>query len=206
MLKRFLAFAAIVGVAIGVMAGCDNTGEQQRSQVVVSSVNLGAPVVVDVLEQGDSVYAAGTTNPVTNDDFIAQDWLILQLQNFPYNPLVVTEPGLPHGDFLITHYDVQWTRTDGGTTTLPPYTGYTNQVVPSGVDDVFMSILLVTFDNKNLPVLADLCYICANSGDEILMRADITLYGHEVGTERETEIEFSVGVSFVDLVIATGDK
>jgi hypothetical protein len=205
MLKRFFAFTAVVAVVFGVLAGCDNTGEQQRSVVVVTSVNEGLPVVVDVLEQGDSLYEPDGTTIKLNDDFIAQDWLTIQMQNNPYNAFVTTDPGMPHGDFIVTRYQVQWTRTDGGAVALPTYTGYTSQIIPSG-EDAWFAILLVTFDNKNLPVLSDLCYVCPAAGDEIFMRADITFFGHEAGTERETEVEIAVGASFVDLVIETDEK
>jgi hypothetical protein len=206
MLKRFLSFIAIAGVGLGLVAGCDNTGEQQRSVVVVRQVNQGAPVIVDVLEQGDSLFQDDGITPITHDDFITQDWLVVEMQNVPYNPLVTTEPGLPHGDFVVTDYEIVWTRTDGGSEKLPTFRGNTSQVIPSGGDAVF-AILLVTFDDKRLPVLNDLNYMSpVAAGDEIHMRADITFEGHEVGTERETEIKTTVSAAFVDLVVATSDK
>jgi hypothetical protein len=205
MLKRFLAFAAIVGVVLGVMAGCDNSGEQQRSVVVVRNVNGGAPVVVDVYEQGDDVYEPGTTNPIETDDFVPQAWLVVEFENSPYNTLVMTEPGAPHGDFLIDSYQIQWTRIDGGSMTIPPRTGSTSLVIPSG-DWRAVAILLVNYDEMRLPVLFNIRYNQVAAGDEVMMRADITFTGHEVGTERETEIPLSVSVSFADLVVATDDN
>lgn len=197
MIKRLLALTVALVVGVGLFAGCDDTPEAERSVVFVANVNEGAPVIADVLEQGEDL-------ALLSDDFIAPDWILFQFGNRPYNDVIFTAPGFPHGDFIITRYDITWTRVDGGSPALPPYSGNTNIRVGSG-ELVEAAILLVNFNNKLEPMMTALQYGAATPV-EILMRADIVFTGHEAGTDRETQIQSSLSVSFADLVIETDKK
>ena len=197
--KRFLVVTFIIGALLVFLAGCDNDPEQMRSVVTVASLNNNASLMSDVLEQGDEVVDDDGI-VVLDDDYIAEDWVPVMFFNRPYSGVVSTGPGRPHGDFLITRYTVQWERTDGGTATLPDFTGGLGILVPSG-EFVEGMIQLVTFENKMSSLIGNLCYLCTNAGDEVFMNAHITFYGHELGTDRETSIEALLGVAFVDIVI-----
>jgi hypothetical protein len=206
--KRFLVVTFIISALFIVSAGCGGDPEQQRSVVVVSSLNDNSPLLCDVMEQGDSTFDENG-NPVRHDDYIAETWIPVVFYNKPYNNVVTTAPGEPHGDFLITRYTVQWIRTDGGSPALPDYTSWVGIMVPSG-EYVEGMIQLVTFENKMASHIFNLCYDpdvwgCTNTGDEIFMLAHITFYGHETGTDRETEIEATLGVSFTDMVVKSED-
>lgn len=205
-LTLFACFAVLVGVFL---ASCDTDGEQKRSIVTVSSMNNNAPFFSDVLEQGDTLYYPPGV-PFTQDDFVKEDWCPIILKNTPYNTIVFTGPDRPYSDFLVTHYHVQWRRVDGGGPVPGPSDGATNINVPSG-EEVEANILLIPYEVKNTALMMSINYLNPGPGpapapafpDEFLMVADVTLYGHEVGTGREQEFTASVSVSFGDPVVKT---
>ena len=206
--KRFLVVTFIISALFVISVGCDNDPEQMRSVVTVSSLNANAPLLSDVLEQGDSTFD-DRGFPVMSDDYIAEDWIPVTFFNRPYNEVVTTAPGSPHGDFLITRYTVRWVRTDGGSPALPDFTAGLGVLVPMG-ETVEALIQLVTYENKTESYIFNLCYLpapppagygCTDAGNEIFMTAFITFYGHELGTDRETSIEAMLGVAFVDVVV-----
>jgi hypothetical protein len=187
MRTRLLVFVAAVAIAVAILASCDNEPEQNRSVVSVASINDNTPLFSDVLDNGDSLTSTG-------DDAIFPDVIPVVFYNRPYNAIAATSPGEPFGDFLITRYTVDWTRTDGGSPALPPLDMGVSIQVPTG-EFVEGSIILVTHGNKSGSPLVEL-----QLGGQISMNARIRFYGHEIGTERETEIESSLGVLFADLL------
>jgi len=184
---RLLVFVAAMAVAVAIQVSCDNEPEQNRSVVSVASLNENAPLFSDVLDNGDSL-----TSPT--DDAIYPDVIPVIFYNRPYNALATTAPGEPFGDFLITRYTVDWVRTDGGSPALPPLDMGVSIQVPTG-EFVEGAIVLVTHGNKSGSPLVEL-----QLGGQISMNAHIVFYGHEIGTERETEIEATLGVLFADLL------
>jgi len=193
MLKRFITFAVVASAFAVFVAGCKNDPEQQRSVISVASLNCNEPGQSDVLEQGDSLN-------LLSDDFYADDWSRVRFENKPYDGLITTDPGAPHGDFLVTHYHIHWTRSSGGPV-LPDRDENMTVSIPSGKDNVGF-VRLVSFQDKETPILTALQY----APGHIRMTAHITFYGHEVGNDRETSVETSLSVEFFDWVIATSDK
>ena len=105
----FMCFIAVVGIFL---ASCNNDSEQNRAVVTVASINDNAPFLSDVLDQGDTLYYAGTTIEYVDDDFVVEDLVEVIFQNQPYNMFTLTGTNLPLSDFLVTRYRVQWRRTD----------------------------------------------------------------------------------------------
>ena len=184
---RLLVFVAAVALAVAILVSCDNDPEQNRSVVTVASINDNAPLFSDVLGGADSSSAA-----------IYPDVISVVFYNRPYNAMITTGPGEPYGDFLITRYTIDWVRTDGGSPALPPLDAGVSIQVPTG-EFVKGEIVLVTHQNKATSPLADLVGV----PQQISMDARIIFYGHEIGTDRETEIQATLGVLFADL--AEGD-
>ncbi len=203
--RKPLLFAIALGVLAVLVGSCDNDSEENRAVVIVSSINENTPFFSDVLEQGDTLYV-GTT-PYTIDDFIREDWVPVTFYNRPYNAIGVTRPGGPLSDFLITRYRVEWARADGGPDTeVPPtYDGATSIQVPSN-SYVTAAILLVPYEVKNMPFMQLINYLNPVSvggrfPDEYLMIANITFWGHEVGTGREWTLGASLTCNFADPVV-----
>lgn len=181
-------FAALLAALTLVATSCDNTPEQQRSVVSVTSINQNvSPLLSDV-----------QFNDGTGTSYVP-DYVEVVMYNRPYNVMIFTSPEQPFGAFQVTRYKVEWTRTDGGSPALPTYENDMTLVVDSE-DIAGGNILLVTVDNKTNPPLSDL----AGSSNTITMNAKITFYGHEVGTERETEVVANLGVLFGDVINSTG--
>lgn len=178
MLKRFLAFAAIAIVAFGVLGGCDSNGDQQRSVVTVTSINCNGPGYADV---ADSTGA------------LRETWVPVYMYNRPYNGLVVTDPASPHGEFQVTAYRITWT-TAGGTQTMPARLEETSFSIPTG-SEVGAMIRLVSLGELTSPLLSGL----VGGGTETMV-AHFTFYGHETGTDRETEVTATVTVVFANYV------
>ncbi|UCH84996.1 MAG: hypothetical protein JSW50_04710 [Candidatus Latescibacterota bacterium] len=207
--RKLLLFAITLGVFAVLVGSCENESEENRAVVIVSSINDNAPFFSDVLDQGDTLYVGGL--PYTLDDFIREDWIPVTFYNRPYNSITVTQPGAPLSDFLITRYRVEWRRVDGGNENeVPPtYDGATSIQVPSN-SYVTGGILLVPYEVKNLQFMQDINYLHPVSAggrfpDEYLCVADITFWGHEVGTKREWPLSASLTVNFADAVVESED-
>ena len=193
MLKRFLTLSLITGIALGSLVACDADPEQSRSVVFINSFNCGVPVFSDVLEQGDDIAAAG-------DDFIAEDWPLVWFFNKPYNTMIVTQPGFPHGDAVIESYTVQWSRPDGGPVP-PPREEFMGLKIKSD-DKNAGQVRLVSVQEKLFPDIVAL----QGGGGALVMNATITFQAREAGTSRNSTFVSNVTVQFADIVMVTDDK
>ncbi|MEJ2721525.1 MAG: hypothetical protein P8181_10365 [bacterium] len=208
--RKPLFFVLLVAVFAVVVGSCDNESEENRAVVIVSSINDNVPFFSDVLDQGDTLYVGST--PYTVDDFIREDWVPVTFYNRPYSPINTTGPGRPLSDFLITRYRVEWVRADGGPADeVPPtYNGATSIQVPSN-SYVTGAVLLVPFEVKNMPFMQLINYLNpASQGgrwpDEYLMIANITFWGHEVGSSREWSLGASITCNFADPVVESKEE
>ncbi len=181
--KNFIALLALLIASVAIV-GCDANGDQQRTRVVVTSLNENTPVVSDPWFEGDLTTGDGAG--------VYEDIILVQFASAPYSAGVTSTNGR---DFLITGYRVRWVRTDGGAETLPDYNGSLNTLLPLN-SEAAAFITLVTFNNKSEPFISDL----RTNGAELFFRADITFFGREVGSDREQEIAASLSVNFVDVI------
>ena len=192
--KMFTAITLISIVAVWFLVmGCDeDSNYDSRTVVYVSSVNDNAPYLSDVLNQGDSIYDQTGMNPITNDDFVEEDWIKVQIHNKPYNGIVGV-CGSSLGDFLVTDYSVEFVNLAGGASPVPPFTGQTSMLVPCNtlVEGYF---LIVPLYAKLVSPLVDMQYTAM----EVMTIANITFRGHEVQTDRVVEFSCGVTVNFAD--------
>ncbi|MDH3199033.1 MAG: hypothetical protein OEO21_12425 [Candidatus Krumholzibacteria bacterium] len=203
MLKRFLVFIGVAAVAFGALAGCDSDQNQQRSIMFVTSLNCGAPGVLDALEQGDTLWdpAAGPPVPYTVDDFISEDWIEVTFANKPYNPTVLTGSGAPHGDYIVEGYVITWVRSDGGPVP-PPREEAMGVSVPS-LDETIALVRLVSMQEKITPLITGLQY---GGAPGFTMTAVIDFFGREAGTDRQTTFRSQISVEVDDFIVKTSDK
>jgi hypothetical protein len=157
------------------LASCE--GDQNRSVITVASINENNPFFSDVIDSNGVVH---------------EDYVMVVLENRPYNILVTTGPSQPFGDFIVTRYRVEWRRVDGGTGLPATYNGATSISIPSG-EKVAASIILVPAIEKVGSVLLPL-----QAGGEYLMVATVTFWGHEGGVERETSFQGTLSVNFAN--------
>ncbi len=197
---RWIMFSAGVLLALIFLSCSEDTPYDQRTVMIISSINDGSPFFSDVLNQGDSLYEKDGVTFKTNDDYVVEDYLKVTFYNKPYSSILDVDGG-SLGDFLVTGYDVEFTRTDGGTTPVPPFSGETSVLVPAN-SVVEANILLVPFYLKNQSPLVELRY----SPNEIMAYAHITFYGHEVQTDRNISFETGISVSFGDKLQINGQS
>lgn len=184
MFRKIAVLTVLLTTLTLVATSCDNTPQQNRSVLSVTSINDNvSPLLSDVV-----------FNDGTGISYVP-DYVAVIMDNRPYNNIIMTAPGRPHGDFQVTSFKVEWTRTDGGSPALPAYEADMVMVVPTGKINA-SDILVVTVDNKTNPPLNAL----AGTAQTISMNAKITFFGHEVGTERETEVIANLGVLFGDVI------
>ena len=189
------------------LASCVDNGEENVIVVTTSSINNGGPVFSDVLDQGDTLFLGGA--PYTPDDFLMEDVIAISFLARKYNKIMTTGPTDPYSTFLITNYNVTFTRTDGGTPTVPSFDAATAIEIP--VDDVQPTgafILICPYELKSSSPLSDVNYLnpapCATPQcfpEEVRTIATITFTGHVVGTEREWDFTSQVTVNFGDPVV-----
>ncbi|MGD8413986.1 MAG: hypothetical protein PVF33_07125 [Candidatus Latescibacterota bacterium] len=185
MLRNIAVYTVLLTLLIFVATSCDDTPQQNRSVISVASINDNvAPLLSDVV-----------FNDGTSGDSYVPDYVEVIMENRPYSELIITDPGYPYGNFQVTSYTVEWTRTDGGSPALPNYTSDMSMVIPSGEFNA-SDVLIVTVSNKTNPPLSDL----AGTPNTITMNAKVTFTGHEVGVDRETEVIANIGVLFGDVI------
>jgi hypothetical protein len=197
MTGRKYTIAVLISIlAVGAsIIGCDDdTNYDQRTVVYVSNINDGAPYFSDVINQGDSLWNDTRTDYLYSDDFIEEDWVKVQFHNRPYSG-IVSPCASALCDFLVTGYDVSFTRLDGGTVPVPSFSGKTSILVPAS-SFVEGFILLVPFYAKNEVPLDGVKY--GVTEDEIMAQAYITFYGHEIQTERNIDFSCGLTVNFAD--------
>ncbi len=192
--KKLTAFTLISLLTIGVLViGCDeDSNYDQRTVVYASNINEGVPYFSDVLNQGDSLFKEDGVTPIASDDYVEEDWIKIQFHNKPYST-IIDPSNNALGDFLVTGYDVEFARLDGGTTPVPPFLGKTSVLVPVG-SMVEAYIILVPFYAKNDSPLFDLRY----TGIEIMTHAHITFHGHEIISGNDVDFSASISVNFAD--------
>ncbi len=198
MLKRnfavILCLAAITAGAL--LTGCsEDSPYDQRTVMLISYINDGSPYFSDVLNQGDSLFYTETETYKLSDDFVEEDYVKIRFHNRPYNS--IADPDISSlGDFLVTHYDVEFTNTaDPDHPPVQEFTGMTSILIPAN-SEVEAFILLVPFSNKNdmTGILRPLRY----TGDEVHSYVMITFHGHEVQTDRNISFTAGVTVNFAD--------
>jgi hypothetical protein len=167
MLKRHFA-VVLLAIAALVPFGCDDTPESGRAIVSVSDINGGVPVELSV--------SSGTS-----------DMVVMEFRWRPYNnESPVVSEATPHGDIIIEHYRITWTRVSAGSGALPAREEDTSIFVPV-FDLVNGAIRLVTADEKTDPSLA---------GAPVTMTAHIDFNAREMGTAHEI-VEFSTNFTVV---------
>ncbi len=177
MVKRSLTALTIALLAV---TACDDAPESGRTIVSIQDFNSGAPL------QSDVQFNDGT------DTYVAEDIVPVTFTARPYNSFVT---GTAHSQVIIESYRVVWTRTDGGSGTLPTRDEAASSLVTVG-DETEAFIRMVSWGEKNDPLLSALI----GSGNVVAMRADVTFVGREVGTEEEIELAASISVNFADAV------
>ena len=185
MFRKIAVLAVLLTTLTLVATSCDDTPQQNRSVIAVTSINGNISPLLSDVEYND-----GTSGVSYEPDYVD-----VVMDNNPYNDIILTAPGYPYGQFQVTSYKVVWTRTDGGSPALPEYTSQMNMVIPTGKINE-STILLVTVANKTSAPLNTL----VGTANTITMNAQITFYGHEVGVDRETEVIANLGVLFGDVI------
>ena len=158
--RKLTIFICIMALGTALVASCQNDPEDNRAVVTVASINENAPFFSDVLEQGDTLFAAGG-GFFTQDDFAREEMVEVTFFNRPFNSLVTTGPGQPFNDFLITAYRVEWRRADGGLVALPTYDGATSIICSS---NEFTTGNLKTLISSDIYRIGDLFHSIARNG------------------------------------------
>jgi hypothetical protein len=193
-----LASAVILGA---LAIGCsEKSNFDQRAVVFVSSVNGDKPFMCDVLNQGDSLYEHDRVTFKTSDDYVTEDVIAVVVHNKPYNSIIDPEKGAL-GNVLVTGYDVVFTPIGGSPVPVPPFSGRTSVLVPSG-QDVTVSILICPFADKTIAPLVGLEY----SPNEILSFAHVVFHAEEVQTSRTFTFEADFTVNFADPLNSKDNK
>ena len=199
---KVFAFASALVLVTIIMSCSEDSNYDQRTVVYVSSISNDRPFICDVLCQGDSIFYGDGVTPKRDDDFITEDYLPVVFTNKPYNSIVDPANGAL-GQFLVTGYDVEFIPYGGAAVPVPPFSGTTSILVPSG-ESVEAYILIVPFAAKSLQPLAGLMYQIDDT--EIMARAHITFHGEEIQAGTKVDFEANVTVNFADPLLTKTDQ
>ena len=202
--RKLILFVGVLALSVALVACSGTENESNRQVITVSSMNLNSPFFSDVLDQGDTLFVGGL--PYVADDFLQEDWVPVTFYNRPYSGIAIMGETLPHSDFLITRYRVEWRRADGGPATeVPPtFEGATSVNCPIN-EFTIGHFLIVPFEFKNSPLLSNINYLNAGFPDEIMCIATFTFWGHEIGTDREWSFPAELSVNFADPVVRSDE-
>jgi len=195
------AFVSVLMIVAGLLSCSEDSNYDSRTNVYVSSISHNRPFICDVLCQGDSIFEEDGSTLKTDDDFITEDYMAVEFTNRPYNSIVDPANG-SLGQFLVTGYDVEFIPLGGAAVPVPPFSGSTSILVPSG-ETVEAYILLVPFEAKAVDPLFGLRFPL---GGEIMSRAHITFHGEEIQSGSEVDFEANVTVNFADLLLTRTDQ
>lgn len=199
---KVIAFASVL-VLVGLILSCsEDTNYDQRTVVYVSNVNEGEPFMCDVLNQGDSLWNETRTAYKIDDDFVVEDYILVEFHNKPYSSIIDPESG-SLGDFLVTGYDVEFLPFGGDPVPVPPFSGAMSLLVPAG-ELVQGAILLVPYGAKNVDPLNALKY--DPMAREIMTTAHLTFHGHEIQSSSEVNFEAWITVNFADPLLTTDQQ
>jgi hypothetical protein len=204
--KKYAALALVTVLSVGaVLIGCDeNSNYDARTVVFVESINENAPFFSDVLNQGDSLFMPDGVTYKTDDDYIEEDFVLVEFHNRPYNNTVnIKASNL--GDFLVTDYTVEYTVTSSTLPTapmpVPTFVGRMSTLVPA-TESVTAAVPIVPLYTKAIDPLVGMHY----TNDELITYATITFRGHEVQSKREVEFSAGLTVHFADELLEKGDQ
>lgn len=165
-MKRHLALVALAITALFGM-GCEDSSSTGRAIVDVSDINGGSPVSVSV--------AAAT------DENIG-----MTFRWRPYNnQLIEAVETTPHGDIVIEHYRITWTRDSAGSGVPPAREENTSIFVPV-YKLISSDIRVLTAAEKADPSLAG----------GVTMTAHIDFNAREMGTKSDI-IKFSTAFTVI---------
>ncbi len=128
--------------------------------------------------------------PLTADDVITEDALLVTVENQPASPLLTVSAGGPFSSVVLTNYRITY---DIPGEELEPIAGAMHLVVESG-SSATASVVVVTALAKSVPPLSSL----AAGGDELMGSATLTLRGYEQTSEDEIVSEATLAVHFAN--------
>ncbi|MCZ6766641.1 MAG: hypothetical protein O7D32_06885 [bacterium] len=173
--RRFLLLLMIVAFVGAFAVSCVDEAKDSRSVVTVTSINDNAPLNSDV---------------ITDTMTVVEDQVTVVFYNRPYSQLVVTGPNLPFNDYIVTRYQVDFTRLDGNPS-VPPSFNAAMSVNVASTEFAVATIKLVPAGHKEIPPLLAL----ATMPGGIEMIATVTFFGSEVGISHETSFQASISVA-----------
>ncbi|HET6347495.1 MAG TPA: hypothetical protein VFH88_00275 [Candidatus Krumholzibacteria bacterium] len=169
MFKRHLVLAALAVTALMAVA-CSDSPSTGRAIADVSMINGGEPVSSSV-------------------SIAADDNIPMEFRWRPYNNTLMDTPETtPHGDIVIEHYRITWTRDSAGSGVLPSREENTSIFVPV-YTLVTAGVRVVTASEKTDPSLA---------GPPVTMTAHIDFNAREMGTDSEIKFSTSFTVIFTN--------
>jgi hypothetical protein len=198
-----------LGVALALMvSGCDRTGERNRSAVEIVSVAENGVFIAGMIDAG-----ADRDPCAAQDNSIPAGHVPITLHNRPYNEFNTTvNDQSPYGLFHVTEITVEWVTAFGATpadaqaafNALVPFnfTSPYDVAVPIG-DEVTFNALVVPLHMKSSAFFVDLLPVCAggNAAPPFSATAQITLAGHDSGSEEIVYVQGAVMVEFVGALI-----
>ncbi len=193
-MRKTTLMLAVLLVAVAFLPACNDV-ERGRSVVEVSQVNLGAPVVLGILNAGSDKLVG------TQDDFIPPGDVVVTMRNRAYNQFITAPDEAPYGQFHVTRVHVHWTAADASTPVaqLVPfdYEAGMDVTIPKDSDATF-SVLLSSFYMKSQPYFSGLV---DGSTPPFSAVASLTFFGHDSGSTSEVEVPASALCEFIGVVL-----
>ncbi len=196
----------ILALALSVtplLTSCEENSERQRSAVEIAFVAEGGVYVAGMLDAGADRIVG------TSDDFTPAGHVAITVNNRSYNQFISAPDTGPFSHFHVTDVAVEWRSTGASPLSeLAPfnYAGGYDVTIPQG-EQITFNVMVVPFNMKQSTYFQDLLGT-ALSGPayspqvpSFSASAHVTLTGHESGSTREYEVEGSVIVEFIGVIV-----
>lgn len=204
------SWGMLLGAAILVLmtTGCDRTNERSRNVVEIVSVAENGVFIAGIIDPGADQDACTAA-----DNEIPPGHVQIVLKNRPYNSFVTAEDYAPYGQFHVTGVSVEWVdvSTSDPAEALNAFnelsvynysTGY-DVAVPINTEVAF-NVMVVPLHLKSADYFQGLLPACLRGALAPTLpfsaTAQITLVGHDSGSEDEVTVQGYTIIEFIGVV------
>jgi len=182
LITKFLVPIFVLAAA-GLLASSCSDDSAPRSTIIIDSINDGKILNSDLYNNGQDKQFD------TEDDYIVEDQVVVQLRNRAHDAGLTIDPNGPFGAVVFYRYEVRFR----GDESLPTIYSGLHLRVPAGTSKQG-EIVIVPASYKTAPPLLTIRQL----QEEIRLEADITFIGEEEDSEEEVRVTATLPVHCAD--------
>jgi hypothetical protein len=183
--------------AVPLLSSCELSNERGRTAVEITAVNNGGVFIAAMLDLNNTA-----NDP--SDDFVPAGHVPITVKNRAGNAFITATENSPFGQFHITTVQVVWTAAPAAA--LPELQAFNYQAgydvaIPINGEATF-NVVIAPFAMKEQPFFQGLR---TGATEPFMATAEITLTGHDSGSERDVTLKGTILTEFIGEIISSDD-